>query len=115
RAFVTKKGYQPGEDFRGLADGDKICQAEAKAANIEGTFKVILSTSKVDARERLVLNGKVFVVDAQGVAYDVVAVAKAFWKAYEKDFLHAINFDPFGNDVGNANVFTGTDVSGKKI
>jgi hypothetical protein len=43
--------------FGGLSAGDAICQADAVAAGLKGTWKAWLSTSTVDAKDRLLDNG----------------------------------------------------------
>jgi hypothetical protein len=52
RTFVTST-LQLGT-FGGLAGGDAICQARADAATLGGTWRAWLSTSTVDARDRIV-------------------------------------------------------------
>lgn len=51
RAFVTSAGIAA--PYGGLAGADAICQQRAIAAGMSGTFVALLSTSTVDARDRL--------------------------------------------------------------
>lgn len=52
--FVTSENPGNGGDFGGLAGADAHCQALAEAAGIRGkTFHAYLSTSSVDARDRI--------------------------------------------------------------
>lgn len=69
RVFVTSQLYTG--DLGGLAGADAKCQALADAASLGGTYKAWLSSSTVDARERLTHSSKPYVlVDGSVVAND---------------------------------------------
>jgi hypothetical protein len=69
RVFVTSQLYTG--DLGGLAGADAKCQALADAASLGGTYKAWLSSSTVDARDRLTHFGKPYVlVDGSVVASD---------------------------------------------
>jgi hypothetical protein len=69
RVFVTSQLYTG--DLGGLAGADARCQALADAAGLGGTHKAWLSSSTVDARDRLTHFGKPYVlVDGSVVASD---------------------------------------------
>jgi hypothetical protein len=50
--FATSKDY-PTTGFGGLAGADDICQSHAAAAGLPGTFVAFLSTSTVNAKDRV--------------------------------------------------------------
>jgi hypothetical protein len=50
--FVTSTRHSP--KFGGLAGADAICAARATAGGLAGTYKAWLSTSTVNAKDRLV-------------------------------------------------------------
>ncbi len=50
-AFLTSTTHQG--DFGGLSGGDAICNARASEAGLSGTFVAWLSTSTVDAKDRI--------------------------------------------------------------
>jgi hypothetical protein len=71
RAFVTNRSDIPGAGLEIFAEtalsdtfssaleaADELCQSEALAANLTGTFKAWLGTSAVAPRDRLPYNGK---------------------------------------------------------
>jgi hypothetical protein len=52
--FITSENPGSGADFRGLEGADAHCTALAEAAGVAGkTWKAYLSTSEVDARDRI--------------------------------------------------------------
>jgi hypothetical protein len=55
KMFVTST--QQNAAFGGLAGADAICAARASSAGLSGTYRAFLSTSTVDARDRMVLPG----------------------------------------------------------
>lgn len=85
----------------GLAAGDAICQARATAASLTGTFKAWLSTSSVDAIDRLTSTGPWVTLD--GV---VVATSKA--DLTDGSIFTAINRSDTGEWLTGNSVWTGT-------
>ncbi len=74
--FITVTGSGNGADLGGLAGADAICQSQADAAGLDGTFHAYLSTqgpNAVDARDRIG-EGPWFNVDGYRVAADVDAL-----------------------------------------
>ncbi len=71
RVFATSTAYDGA--LGGLAGGDAKCQAHADGASLGGTWVAWLSTSSVDAKDRLVEPAGVFVraVDGTQVADDI--------------------------------------------
>ena len=55
--FTTQAG---GGHADGLAGGDAICQAAADAETLGGTWKAILSTTTIDAKDRISITGPVY-------------------------------------------------------
>ena len=57
RIFVTSTIYP--SDLGGLEGADAKCAARAAAAGLSGQWKAIISSSTVDAKDRVVINGPV--------------------------------------------------------
>jgi len=108
RVFITSE-LTTGT-FGGLGAGDAICQTLADAADLGGTYKAWLSSSTIDARDRLSHVGKPYVlVDGTVVADD--------WDEFASEHhQHAINLtELFGPPPQSANqvyVYTGTTSEG---
>jgi hypothetical protein len=72
--FVTSENPGSGGDLGGLAGADAHCQSLAEAAGIEGkTWRAYLSTSEVDARDRIG-SGPWYNVDGVMIAANVAAL-----------------------------------------
>lgn len=77
--FITATGSGNGADLGGLAGADAICQSQADAAGLDGTFRAYLSTqgpNGVDARDRIG-EGPWFNVEGYRVAADLEALHSA--------------------------------------
>ncbi|MFC1753066.1 hypothetical protein ACFL96_06685 [Thermoproteota archaeon] len=104
--FVTSATVKG--DFGGLAGADAICQEEASAAGLSGTFKAWLSDSTTSASERLSESSNAyFLPDGTEVA--------ANWDVLTGGTLtSAINVNASGDTVTGAYVWTNTDETGAK-
>ncbi|HYB99566.1 MAG TPA: DUF1554 domain-containing protein [Candidatus Limnocylindrales bacterium] len=105
RVFVTSTTTNG--NIGGLAGGDAFCQARANAANLGGTWRAWLSTSTVDAKDRIpdaeyrLVNGRVVVANNKADLTDGSIDAN-------------IELDESGI-VRTPDVWTGTDGFGVKI
>ncbi len=111
RIFVTSTTYQGDLDdgSGGLAGGDARCEARATAAGLGGTWVAWLSTSTVDAKDRLTEPAGVFTrVDG------VTQVADDIADLTDNSLDNAILLDENGTSAGIATVYTGSEAIGTK-
>lgn len=114
RVFVTRGTYEGAfvvDDKRGVEAADAICQLRAKAADLGGTWIAWLSTSELDAVERVEALGPWRLVGG-GIAFDQRA------QLYGEPLV-ALDRDERGeqvdpHDVYRAKVWTGTRAGGSK-
>ncbi|MCP3974444.1 MAG: hypothetical protein GY720_08120, partial [bacterium] len=101
RVFVTST--QQNGNLGGLAGGDAVCEARATANTLGGTWRAWLSTSTVDAKDRLTEPAGVFTRAVSGtkVADDIADLT-------DGNIDNAILDDEFGVDGGNSIAWTGT-------
>ena len=102
--FVTSTEVAP-MDLAGLAGADQICADAAIDGGLEGTYVAWLSTSTVDARDRL------------GAARGWVRPDGRPFADTVDDLTSGIDYypprlDEYGNDVGGASIVTGTSTNG---
>jgi hypothetical protein len=104
RVFVTSTELQG--DFGGLDDGDDICRARATAAGVGGDWRAWLSTSTVNARDRI--------TDTEYRLMDgTTVVATSLADLTDGTIQHGIDKNEFGGSVlGSTNVWTGTLANG---
>ena len=107
--FVTQQTYRPNT---GAANGfylrqgaDQICQDEATAAGLSGTWVAILSDSRA-ARSVIEIRGSIFNLNG-----DVLSTASTFWS---NDLLNPVGYMSNGQAVDSSNslVWTGTAMGG---
>lgn len=110
RIFLTSTVY--GGDLGGLAGADAICQARADAANLGGTWRAILSTRQVDARDHV--DGSLPRVNVDGTP--VLGPNQMFSDSpYDGYALQNPILDEFGQPVlGNLFPFAGGGPDGRK-
>lgn len=102
RVFVTSSTHQA--NFGGLAGGDAICQARADAAFLGGRWRAWLSTTTVDARDRI--NGAEYrLVD------DTTIVASSWADLLDGTITNNIDKDEHGLTV-LSDVWTSTNQNG---
>jgi hypothetical protein len=105
--FVTSGQIVPG-DLGGLAGADEYCQASADAAALPGTYVAWLSTTTVDAIERL--------GDAQGWArIDGRPFARSAEDLMLREMFYPIRVDELGVDHGVVSTATATGAEGTYI
>lgn len=92
----------------GLAGADATCQAEANAQMLGGTYKAWLSTSTVNAIDRLISDGP-------WVRVDGVKVADNKTDLTDGEIFTTISVDAAGNYLSGDAVWTGTDSTGIKM
>ena len=107
-AFVTSS-MQAAADFGGLAGGDAVCATRAAAAGLPGTYRAWLSTSTIDAIDRL--------AGARGWRrIDGTPVADLPSDLIDGRMLSAIRLDETGADVGDLTaIVTGTYSDGTAL
>jgi hypothetical protein len=105
RVFVTKNAV-PG-NFGGLAAADTLCTPTAPNAGMTGTFRAWLSTSTVDAIDR--------VTGSRGwIRTDGAPVADTIADMVGGRMLHPLDVDEAGMTIGvNTSAWTGSDESGR--
>jgi len=113
RIFVTSQFYTG--DLGGLEGADAKCQTLADAANLGGTYKAWLSSTRLDARDRLSHVGKPYVrVDGLLVAYDWTDLTDVLVPLYNPIYLTELGglppiSDPyFAEAYGSAVAYTST-------
>jgi len=104
RVFVTST-LQNG-NLGGLAGGDSICAARASAAGLGGSWRAWLSTSAVNARDRI--------PDAIYERVDGARIADDKADLLDGSIANPINVDENGNTLGGPSVlpWTGTRADG---
>lgn len=106
KVFATANHAYKG-NLGGLSGADNICQSEANSASLPGTFKAWLSSSSVNAKDRI--NDGVY------VRTDNAVIAFGIADLIDGSIMNNINKDASGNDVGDWPVWTGTDVNGNSV
>jgi hypothetical protein len=94
-AFVPEAPGLPGG---GLAAADALCQAEANAESLLGTFKALLGTEQATAASRFNLNGAPW-VRVDGVPWVSSAAALAGTRDDASDFMTGLNVTAAGELV----------------
>jgi hypothetical protein len=95
RVFMSTYGWNPSS---GIAAADALCNSDASANGLPGTYRAFLATTTASAASRF-SNGVFIRVDNAVVAVDTLFTA-AFWDT-------AINVFANGSHSGNAGVYTG--------
>lgn len=114
RIFVSSVEYSG--NLGGLAGADAKCQSLASAAGLTRTYKAILSSSSVNAVDRInkSLTGKVIMIQNGGSEIQVASSIAALFDAASLNLQHFINLDEAGlTQTGSA--FTGSANDGTKI
>lgn len=117
--FVTRATFT-GDGFGGLDGADAICNAEAQAAGLDGTFGALLSGVIGTPYGTLPGGGVLFYppgsdlpLDVRYVLPDGTRIMKSLNEGARTELLSPINLDAFGQPV-NAIVWTGTYFGGEK-
>ena len=110
RVFVTDSLVRA-QNIGGLDGADARCQAGADAANIGGTWKAWLSTSTVNAKDRIDGSGPYVRMDGALIANDLADLT-------DGSIAVAINLSEFGAQpdggfIDFTRVWTGTDTNGE--
>jgi hypothetical protein len=111
RAFVTSVrgtgklgGWAEASGTTGLAAGDAICQKLAANAGLGGTFKALLSSDTVDAKDRIATDGP-------WTRVDKVLVAENKSALFDGNVNAPIDLTETGASV-STNVWTGSNADG---
>jgi hypothetical protein len=104
--FVTSTPHNA--SLGGLAGADNICAGRAQAAGLAGTYRAWLSTSTVDAKDRLGSASGWVRPDGKPVFNRVgdIAINRFFYPA---------RLNESGTDMGNVWVWTATNFDGTKV
>lgn len=105
RVFVTSTTYTG--NLGGLVGADEACQVRANAESLGGTWTAWLSTSSVDAKDRVGNYNWERIGDAAPVAYGLADLI-------DGTLVNLIRKSESGADVGNVEVWTGTLSNGTK-
>ena len=111
RIFVTRGSYAGGalalDDARGVDAADAICKLRAKAAGLGGTWIAWLSTTQLDAIDRVTSLGPWHLVGDSVPAFENRA------QLYGEPLV-ALDRDERGEMVTNAVIWTGTLRTGRR-
>jgi len=102
--FATSTIYQG--NFGGLSAADSICAARAAAGDLSGTWIALLSTSTIDAKDRIYEDGPFYNVLGQLVANNETDL----WDGSIASTLMADEFKGTGNSV--LEIYSGSTQSG---
>ena len=100
--FVTSETYTPA-DINGLAGADNLCNLHAQQADLPGNYVAYISTSTVNARDRLVGSRGWQRTDHKPVldkATDTFGLGKPA-------MFYPVGLNEWGDDMGEALVITG--------
>ncbi len=104
--FVTSKRWQG--DLGGTAGADLKCTQAAGAAGLPGpSWKAILSTADVDARDAITITGRIYTLNGTRVANST----SDLWDA---SINKPVRFDEYAKNVGSDDVWTGTNANGTR-
>jgi len=107
--FLANSGALTGTDA-----ADKHCADLAKAAGLVRSYKAILSTSSINAKDKLSFTGAVYIVKGTQKV-KIVEAGLDLWSTDSKDLLFSINIDENETTVATGTkIWTGTDSSGTK-
>ncbi|MDX2015010.1 MAG: DUF1554 domain-containing protein [Myxococcaceae bacterium] len=106
RIFVTSTTY--GGDFGGPASADALCQGRAQAGALSGTYKAWLSTSTVNARDRITQSTVPYY---RRSASSILLVANNYAELVANGQPRTISFTELGSAVAGF-VWTGSNNSG---
>jgi len=102
--FATSTTYQG--NFGGLASADAICAARASAGGLSGTWIALLSTSTVDAKDRIYEDGPFYNILGQLVANNETDL-------WDGSIAATLTGDESGSTSNGTNeIYTGSNVSG---
>jgi hypothetical protein len=104
--FVTSTTHNAA--LGGLAGADSICTGRAQAAGLSGTYRAWLSTSTVDAKDRLGSASGWVRPDGKPVFNRVADIAS-------NRFFYPARIDESGTDAGSVWVWTATYSDGTRI
>ena len=114
RIFVTSttyKGQFTIASLTGLDAADALCNSVASSAGLSLNYKAILSSTTVDANDRIDIKGAVYKIDSSDAKIKVVDDENDFWNADNQNFLSKVHLDESGN-AQTINPWTGTQAAG---
>ena len=112
RIFVTSVDYDG--NLGGLSGADSKCQELAEAAGLEKTYKALLSSSSVDAKDHLALTGSIVAIDSDDSQIVIASTTENFWSVTSSNNLVAkINVDENGQVRTGQTPWTGSSSSGE--
>ncbi len=106
RVFITSESYFSDGAFGGLDQGDAICQNAADSVSLGGIWTAWLSTSTVDARDRI--------PDAVFRLIDGTLVANSKADLLDGSIAVPITLAENGTTVDSGDVHTGTNADGTR-
>lgn len=109
--FVTSGSWNA--NLGGLAGADAKCQSAATAAGLGGTWKAILSSTTVDAKDHISITMPVYNLRpaGSGGTQKIVDDEAAFWNSNSVDWSAGIQYQENGISSTN-DVWTGTEDNG---
>lgn len=105
RIFTTSSTYTG--DLGGLSGADATCTSVANGAGHAGSFKALLSSSTVNLRDRITINGPVY------NALDQLVVTSNN-DLFDNTIAANIYYDELGVSAGNAFIWSGSYLNGTK-
>jgi hypothetical protein len=115
--FITSQGPGDGANLGGLAGADRQCMILAEAAGVTGkTWRAYLSTSTVDARDRVGngpwfnANGVMIAADLAALHSDANAISKETGLNEKGEQVNGRGDSPNRHDI-----LTGSDANGRVV
>lgn len=114
RIFIARETVNG--NLGGLLGADAFCQTEARKAGLIRNYRSMLSDESVDLRDRVTIDGQVFVVRGNEAAL----VAEDVTELWSGSIRTAVNADQYGVldsvfQPGGAPLLTGSTPAGTKV
>jgi hypothetical protein len=109
--FISERVVR-GDEIYGFISADLICQNAASNADLPepSSFKAILSSGSINARNRIKINGAIY--NTLAPTPEKIADSEAdFWNGF-LDLDHSIRLNEYGLVPSETEVWTGTDEDG---
>jgi len=109
--FLFSTGALYGGDFGGLMYGDYVCQSEALAAGLSGTWKAVLSDDTTSATSRLALSTNIYNLRPGAAGgFQRVSDSNSFWGS--GGLANLFNYSASGAAPASVYGWTGSSAAG---
>lgn len=110
RIFITSSTYNG--NFGSITQANSNCSNLAKAAGLERSYRAILSIENSNVKDRLLLDGPIYIFDSNNDKVEVTSSVSRFWGTDTYSFAEQIQIDESNNLITGAHVWTGTQSNG---